>query len=345
LLFLVVIASTQCRITSVEKLSEKYPVREEAVRFASGNVNLAGTLVLPEGAGAHPAIVLFHGSGLQTRDLITARWFASQGVAALAYDKRGVGESTGDFRAIPFMELCDDGLAAIGYLKSRKEIDARHIGVWGLSQGGWLGPLAASRSADVAFVIAVSGPGVSPGEQMIVYYANELRRQGLPEEDVREASAVRRDIWRYMSSGTGYERVKAELERARSKGWFSRAKAQQDDSFGRLPKPEDLGKPVGRSLLWFGQEMNYDPVTALRALRVPALFLYGDRDQLIPVQESVTALQRVLAEDTHHDFTIREFADDDHEMRMDVGETRGDIDPDYLRTVQEWLATHVLKGR
>ena len=114
LLFLVVIASTQCRITSVEKLSEKYPVREEAVRFASGKVNLAGTLVLPEGPGAHPAIVLFHGSGLQTRDLITARWFASQGVAALAYDKRGVGESTGDFRAIPFMELCDDGLAAIG---------------------------------------------------------------------------------------------------------------------------------------------------------------------------------------------------------------------------------------
>jgi pimeloyl-ACP methyl ester carboxylesterase len=243
------------------------------------------------------------------------------------------------------MELCDDGLAAIGYLKSRKEIDAQHIGVWGLSQGGWLGPLAASRSADVAFVIAVSGPGVSPGEQMIVYYANELRRQGLPEEDVREASAVRRDIWRYMSSGTGHEKVKSELERARSKGWFSRAKAQQDDSFGRLPKPEDLGKPVGRSLLWFGQEMNYDPVTALRALRVPALFLYGDRDQLIPVQESVTALQRVLAEDAHHDFTIREFANDDHEMRMDVGETRGDIDPDYLRTMQEWLATHVLKGR
>jgi uncharacterized protein len=77
------------------------------------------------------------------------------------------------------MELCDDGLGAIKYLKSRKEIDAKRIGVWGLSQGGWLGPLAASRSADVAFVIAVSGPGVSPGEQMIVYYANELREQGV----------------------------------------------------------------------------------------------------------------------------------------------------------------------
>ena len=343
LLLLVIIACTQCRTTSVEKLSEKYLVREEAVRLASGKVNLAGTLVLPGGPGRHPAVVLFHGSGPQERDLATARWFASQGVAALAYDKRGVGESTGDFRAIPFMELCDDGLAAIGYLKSRKEVDAKHIGVWGLSQGGWLGPLAASRSADVASVIAVSGPGVSPGEQMIVYYANELRRQGVPEGDLREASVVRRDIWTYMSNGNGYEKVKAELEQARTKAWFSRAKAQQDNSFGTLPKPEELSKPVGRNLLWFRQEMNYDPVSALRALRAPTLFLFGDRDQLIPVQESVIILRRVLGEDAHHDFTIREFANDDHEMRVVVGETRGEIDPDYLRTMREWLATHVLK--
>src|SRR5215469_14076734 len=345
LLLLVVIACTQCRTTPVEKLSEQHAVREEPVWFVSGKVNLAGTLVLPEGPGAHPAVVLFHGSGPQARDLFTARWFASQGIAALAYDKRGVGESTGDFRVIPFMQLCDDGLAAIAYLKSRNEIDAKRIGVWGLSQGGWLGPLASSRSADVAFVIAVSGPVVSPGEQMIVYYANELRRQGVAERDVREASAVRRDIWSYMSSGNGYERVKTELELARTKGWFSQAKVQQDDSFGTLPKPEELSKPVGRSLLWYKQEAIYDPVVALRALRAPALFLFGDRDQLIPVQDSVSVLRRVLGEDAHHDFTIREFANDDHEMRVDVGETRGEIDPEYLRTMREWLAAHLQKGR
>jgi dienelactone hydrolase len=144
---------------SRKAIPEQNVGREEPLRFASGKVNLAGALVLPEGPGAHPTVVLFHDSGPQARDLFTARWLASQGVAALAYDKRGVGESTGDFRVIPFMELCDDGLAAIGYLKSRNEIDAKRIGAWGLSQGGWLGPLAASRSADVAFVIAVSGPG------------------------------------------------------------------------------------------------------------------------------------------------------------------------------------------
>src|SRR2546426_2230598 len=200
-----------------EQAAQKSGISEEAVHFTSGDLTLAGTLILPESSQPHPAVVLFHGSGPQTRDLFTARWFASQGIAALAYDKRGVGESTGDFRKVPFMDLSNDGLAALKYLQSRKEIDAKRIGVWGLSQGGWLGALAASRSADVAFVIAVSGPGVSPGEQMIVYYANELREQGVAEGDVREASTVRRDIWAYMSSGLGYEKVKAELNEARTK--------------------------------------------------------------------------------------------------------------------------------
>src|SRR5262249_49857425 len=155
-----------------QRRSQHPTVREEQVNFPSGSLSLAGTLVLPGEPGPYPAVFLFHGSGPQERDLSTARWFAGQGVAALAYDKRGVGGSTGDFRTGPFMDLCDDGLAAVAYLKSRKEINVRQVGVWGLSQGGWLGSLAASRSPDIAFVIAVSGPGVSPGEQMLVYYKN-----------------------------------------------------------------------------------------------------------------------------------------------------------------------------
>jgi uncharacterized protein len=326
----------------VERPAEKRGIREETVHFASGGITLAGTLVLPEGSQTHPAVVLFHGSGPQTRDLFTARWFASEGIAALAYDKRGVGESGGDFRKVPFTELCDDGLGAIQYLKSRKEIDAKRIGVWGLSQGGWLGPLAASRSADVAFVIAVSGPGVSPGEQMIVYYANELREQGADEGDVREASTVRRDIWSYMSSGAGYEKTKAELDEARTKRWYRQAKVQQDDSFGPLPTPAELSKPVGRSVLWFKQEAVYDPVPALRALRVPALFLFGDHDRLIPVEESVAVIQRVLAEGKQRDFTIRVFPNVDHEMRLVTSEAMGAVDPEHLKTMRSWLSNHVL---
>lgn len=346
-LFLLAFASAcaQRPSTPPEQASGTQAIGEEAVKFASGSITLAGTLVLPGGAQKHPAVVLFHGSGPQRRDLSTARWFGEQGVAALAYDKRGVGESEGDFNKVPFIELCDDGLAALAYLKSRKEIDTKRIGVWGLSQGAWLGPLAASRSADVAWVIAVSGPGVSPGEQMIVYYANELQDRGLPEVEVREASSLRREIWTYMETGQGYEKTKADLEAAHAKKWFSQAKAQEDDSFGSLPAPSELNKPVGRSILWFKHEAVYDPVPALRAIHVPALFLFGDKDRLIPVEESVAIVKRVQAQDPHHDFTIREFANDDHGMYLVTNEGMGGLDPEYLKTMRSWLNTHVLSAR
>ena len=315
--------------------SQTLSVREEPVHFPSGNLILAGTLILPGGPPPYPAVFLFHGSGPQARDLSTARWFAEQGFAALAYDKRGVGESTGDFRARPFMDLCPDGLAAVEYLKSRKEIDRRHIGVWGLSQGGWLGTLAASRSADISFVIAVSGPGVSPGEQMLVYYANELRDQGMPEGDVREADALRRDVWSYLFTGKGYERANRELSQARAKRWFDAVNSQQDRLFEPLQKPSDLDRP-GSAILRFRREMTYDPVPALRMLRVPALFLFGAEDRLIPVEKSVSVIRDVLTQ-SHADFTVQVFDGDDHGMR----DARGAVDPRYLDTMRKWLIAHV----
>ncbi|HXQ97949.1 MAG TPA: alpha/beta fold hydrolase [Candidatus Limnocylindrales bacterium] len=321
--------------------SAKDDATEESVRFSSGDAILAGTLVLPAGTQRHTAVVLFHGSGPQSRDLFTARWFAAHGIAALAYDKRGVGESSGDFKKVPFMDLCDDGLEGVAYLKSRREIDSQHIGVWGLSQGGWLGPLAASRSSNISFVIAVSGPGVSPGQQMLFYYAEELRARGVPEGDVLEATALRREVWDYMSSGKGYEKAKDGLENARGKRWYNDVKKQQDGLFDPLPAPSELSKPVGRSLLWFGQEMNYDPVPALKALRVPALFLFGDQDRLVQVKESVDIIRQTLTQSGNKDFTIQVFPQVDHGMQLVSGEGEGSIAPEYLETMANWLAAHI----
>jgi len=242
------------------------------------------------------------------------------------------------------MDICDDGLAAIAYLKSRHEIDPKRIGVWGLSQGGWLGPLAASRSADVSFVIAVSGPGVSPGEQMIVYYANELRARGLSEADIQEANTLRREIYSYLFDGKGYEKAKADLNQARAKPWYNEVKTQQDHLFEPLQKPSELTERDHPNILRFAREMHYDPVPALQALRVPALFLFGDQDQLIPVDKSVEVIRQVLTQSGHRDFIIRVFPNVDHSMRLTTNGAEGMLDQEYLATMRTWLAAHVRKS-
>jgi len=311
-------------------------VREEPMTFQNGDVTLAGTLVLPTGSGRHPAVVLFHGSGPEPRNLEMARWFAAQGLAALTYDKRGVGDSTGDFRKVPFMDLHLDGLAGLAVLEHRGDIDASHIGVWGQSQGGWLGPLAASRSRDVSFVIAVSGPAVSPGEQMVFYYANQLRAEGVPEPTVQEMTALRRRVWNAASTGKDLERARTELDEARRKVSDANVRAQLDDLVPALRRPASL---------WIAQEMNYDPLIALRQLKAPSLFIFGEDDQVVPAAESVDLIRRTLTETHLTDFTIKTFPGAGHTMQVREPDGSSHPAPGYYAAMRDWLLARVPKVR
>jgi pimeloyl-ACP methyl ester carboxylesterase len=137
------------------------------VRFESRGAKLAGTLSLPSGDGPHPALVWVHGSGPDTRDA-TAPFFTGmleRRFAVFAYDKRGAGESEGVCCPLDFDLLADDVLAAVDALRSREEIDDDEIGLLALSQGGWIAPLAATKSKRVRFAVILSGPAVSVGEE------------------------------------------------------------------------------------------------------------------------------------------------------------------------------------
>lgn len=318
------------------RLTPQSAVHQEPIEFSSGDAKLAGTLFLPDQPGRHPAVVLFHGSGPEPRNSARAEWFARWGIAALAYDKRGVGQSTGDFRKIPFQSLVEDGLAGIAFLKARGDIDARQIGVWGQSQGGWLGPLAASRSSDVAFVIAVSGPGVTPGEQMIFYFANELRTRGLSDTDIEEASAVRRHVWYYLATGAGYEQAKSAIQSAKAKRWYADLRTQRDDPIGNFEHAQ-----AARNDDWYKTEMNYDPVATLRRLKVPALFLFGGDDRLVPVPKSAETIRQTLAESSHRDFTIKIFPGADHGLNLRAATGSIQLAPGYEETMKEWLLKRV----
>jgi pimeloyl-ACP methyl ester carboxylesterase len=155
---------------------------------------------------------------------------------------------------------------------------------------------------------------------------------------------VRRDVWKYLSSGKGYEQARDELNLGRSKRWYKEVKTQQDGLFDPLPAPFERSKPVKRSLIWFGQEMNYDPVPALRALRVPALFLFGDEDRLVPVKESVDVIRQALTQSGNRDFTIQVFHHADHGMYLVASNGNGGLDPEYLETMRKWMAGHVRKA-
>ena len=140
-------------------IGKRVAIPERQVSFKNGETTLAGTLVLPRSKGPHPAVVFIHGSGPAPRAQyrLIADFFALNGIASLIYDKRGCGDSTGDWHTSGFNDLAADALAGLELLRNRPEINNRQIGLWGISQGGWLVGLAASQSTNVAFIINVSG--------------------------------------------------------------------------------------------------------------------------------------------------------------------------------------------
>src|SRR5262249_35756791 len=150
--------------------------RTDLVQFSNGDVRLEGTLISPATSEKHPAIILVHGSGAENREYILpwARFLIRHGVAVLGYDKRGVGGSTGDWNTASFDDLAGDAVAAVAYLKTRSDVDSAAIGVLGVSQAGWIMPIAAVRSPTIAFLISVSGAAVSPEETSLDNARNEM---------------------------------------------------------------------------------------------------------------------------------------------------------------------------
>jgi hypothetical protein len=136
-------------------------VRTYSVEFRNGLVRLAGTLYVPPGAGPHPAVVMTHASGAETRDAnrALAEAFANAGIAALAYDKRGSGGSTGDVKAT-FADLTADAAAGANALRARADIDGTRIGIYAHGQGATWSPMVAERDATIAFIVAVGASGV-----------------------------------------------------------------------------------------------------------------------------------------------------------------------------------------
>jgi dienelactone hydrolase len=174
--------------------------RQLEVRFSSGAIALAGTLTLPTGRGPHAAVAFVHGSGPTGRAYLPdlAAVLVRHGVAVLAYDKRGIGQSKGFYpgespTAGAIDVLARDAAAAARFLAAQPEIDRTRVGLAGHSQAGWIMPLAASRESAIRFLVAFSGPAVTADENDLYQdlTGQGERPQQLTDEEI-DAQVLRR---------------------------------------------------------------------------------------------------------------------------------------------------------
>ena len=267
------------------------PFKQEEISFQNGTAVLSGTLLLPLKKTPRPAVVFLHGSGAEGRfaSRFLAEYFTRYGIAALIYDKRGVGKSTGDWKRSNFEDLAGDGIAAVNFLRQRKEIDPKQIGVYGHSQGGMLAPLVASHSKNVAFVISGAGSAVPLYEAEINSITNQVKAKGVSGDELDEAVEFIKLFVGVLRTGEGWEQFDAETERVRDKRWYPMLYVPPKDNW-----------------FWsyYKQIASYNAADHWSKVTVPALVMYGEQDIYVPVARSIKNVDQALRRSGNQDYTI-----------------------------------------
>ncbi len=314
--------------------------QREEVSFRSGGERLTGVLLTPAGRGAHPALVLIGGTGAAERNSVLpiAQFLLAHGVALLGYDQRGVGGSTGDWRTASLQDFAQDTIAAVRLLKGRREIDSKRIGVFGASQGGWVAPLAAAQSRDIAFVISVSGPGVSPAEVELDRLENDLRARGFPAAEIREAVDLMNLRYEVTRGVKPVETLLAAVEKAADAPWLP---------YAPVPRTADSWLLAH----WRNLPLDYDPATALGKLRVPVLALFGALDRNVLEPKNADRWRAALGKGGAQDYTLRIFPTANHmllEARTGAEEEYATLQhfvPEYEPTLLRWLQQRKFAAR
>jgi pimeloyl-ACP methyl ester carboxylesterase len=349
----------------VEKLPETaesqapkkpYPYDEVEVTYENraARVKFAGTLTLPRTDGPHAAVLLITGSGPQDRDesfaghkpfLILADYLTRRGIAVLRVDDRGVGGSSGSVNVGTTDDFAGDVLAGVEFLKSRREIDPRRIGLAGHSEGGIVAAIAAARSKDVAFIVLMAGPGVT-GDRIIAGQSYAApKAMGASEE----GAAMNRDLALLM-----VDAVKRETDLKAAERRFEQRLAALMASWSEAQRnavntirPQLQAEMARISSPWFRVFLTLDPGVSLRQVQAPVLALNGDLDTQVLARDNLPAIVDALEAGGNKDYTAARLAGLNHLLQTartgamsEYAQIAQTIAPSALETIGDWILAH-----
>lgn len=298
---------------------------------AADGLRLAGTLSLPAGSGPHPAVLLLPGSGPVDRDSDAPRFplglgralagaLTGHGIATYRFDRRGVGETPGDWRAAGFGQNRGDAGAALGALRAHPGVRSEAVAVVGHSEGALHAAALAAREPVAAAVLLACA--ARPGEEVLLWQARSVQRD-LP--------APLRVVLRLLRTSVADQQART-LAAVR-----------------RTTTDVAVVRGARLNARWFREFLDHDPRPDLAAIRVPVLAVTGDKD----VQVDPTDLERIaglvrgeartrLVPDLTH--VLRR---DDHpaSLRRHRRLLREPVDADLLADTGSWLAAHLPGAR
>ncbi|MFO7447966.1 MAG: alpha/beta fold hydrolase [Ignavibacteriaceae bacterium] len=328
-----------------------YPYTEEEITFENkdAGITLAGTFTYPKEELSFPAVILVSGSGPQNRNeelfghkpfLVWADYLTRNGIAVLRYDDRGVGKSSGDFGSAIIPDFTSDAIAAVNYLKSRKEINPDKIGIIGHSEGGIVAPMAANKSDDVSFIVLAAGSAVTGKEILLLQAQLIARAEGAPEDKIKRDNELLQKLYDVIDtvedSLAAYEKL--------NPIW--------DDYINSLPqeeKPENIAQVIEQQKKkimspWFRNFLKHDPRPDLEKLDIPVLALFGGKDLQIPASQNKDEMERALEKSSSKNYKVivlpglnHLFQDSETGALSGYAKIEETVSPKMLEVMANWI--------
>ncbi|MDR2038019.1 MAG: alpha/beta hydrolase [Bacteroidales bacterium] len=294
-----------------------YPYSSEDITFRNdhADITLAGTLTIPKEKGNFPAVILISGSGAQDRNeeilnhrpfLVIADYLTRNGIAVLRYDDRGTAQSTGNFSLATTEDLATDVESAITYLKTRKEINHKKIGLIGHSEGGIIAPMVAVKSKDVDFIILLAGSGIRGDSILLMQTELIAKASGVPEKEIRQSSEINSTVYECIVNNSGSV---ADLKKD-IKNIISEAVKSGKITLGdQESTAEDQINKAVMSVTnpWMLYFIKYDPSIILQKVTCPVFALNGKKDLQVPSERNLSAIKNALEKGGNDKVTVKEY--------------------------------------
>jgi uncharacterized protein len=326
-----------------------YPYNEEDVSYPNPKapqVTLAGTLTLPRGTGPFPVALLICGSGPHDRDeallghkpfLVISDYLTRHGIAVLRYDKRGVAKSTGSYPLATTLDFASDAEASVAYLKTRKEIDPKRIGLIGHSEGGTIAPYVASRNPEIAWVVLLAGTGLRGDEILFLQQELIAKSQGVPDEMITSTRNMNGKLYAAARAEKNPANMNADLQAV-----------MQADELGKQMSPAQRTAAIQQlTSPWFLEFISYDPVPALMKTKCPVLALNGGNDLQVPPKQNLAAIHKALQDGGNKDFQTTEMPGLNHLFQhtatgspSEYGAIEETFSPEALELMTTWVMKH-----
>ena len=347
------------RINEAPKISrpqdpqKPYLYNEEEVSYKNvrDNVKLAGTLTLPRTEGKNPAVILITGSGAQDRNetvaghrpfLVLADYLTKRGIAVLRVDDRGIGGSEGGLLSETSENFAGDVLAGIEYLKTRKEINPKKIGLIGHSEGGMIAPMVAVRSQDVAFIVMLSGMGQTGEDVILTQLALIQKANNESPEKIAQAVDFQKSLFAIIKSEPDNKLAEQKIHEMVLKR-KSKMNEQQLREFA--PVEVEIKTQLSSVLSpWYRYFLAYNPRPTLEKVKVPVLALNGENDSQVSSKENLDLIAAALKAGKNKDFTVKSFPKLNHLFQTsktglldEYGKIEETISPIVLETITDWI--------